>query len=190
MNVQTASSHFLASRRLGAVVDAWPLVSQALQGALAVSQLGHGSREHETRFGNGGTILRPLFDATADLIQSADRASRLLERQEGDLLERQFVPGSCLVELDSQDLREFGSLLSAFCTKTSSASSWAIMLSQHCAPVAKRIATDVAPLGSVNARIARVYSGAVSNRRGLSEVLEILGAHYDALKRSLEREST
>jgi len=189
MNVQTVSSQFLVSRRLGAIVDPWPLVSQALQGALAVSQLGHGSKEQAARFGNSGTIVRPLFDATADLIQSTDRVSRLLERQGGDLLERQFIAGACLAELDSQDLREFGSLMSALSTKASSASSWAIMLAQHCDPIARLIATDVEPLGSVSARLARVYSGAVSNRRGLNEALEILGAYYDALRRCLEREA-
>lgn len=188
MNVQTGSSHFLHSRQSKAVVDSWPLVSQALQGALAVSQLGHVSGAGEARFGNGGPILRPLIEAVADLIHSIDRVSRLLERQDGDLLERQCAAGACLMELDSQDLREFGTLMSSLCTKTSSASSWAIMLSQHSAPLARQVAADVSPLGSVSSRIAKVHAEPVSNRRGLHEALEILGTYYGALGRVLERE--
>jgi hypothetical protein len=189
MTLQTPSAFVSDARPTGVLIDAWPLVAQALQGAVAVCQLLHCTSARDPLFGKTGTGLRPLFDATTSLIHSTDRAMRLMQALPEGPLERPFGVGAALVELEGQDLREFGSLLSALCIKTSSAHSWSIMLGQHNAAIAREIRADVAALGDIGARIARLHAGPTTNRRVIEETLEILGVFYDAMNRRLEPEA-
>jgi hypothetical protein len=186
MTIQESSPFITEGKQSGPLFDTWPLVCQTLQGVLAVSQLVPGSDERTPGFGGIGTGLRPLFDATAGLVHSAEAVVRLLQSLPAGPLSRPFVLGVSLVELEGQNLSEFSSLLSSLCMKTSSACSWAVMLRQHNYAFARQISAEVAPLGSVSARVSRLHSGPATNWRALDEAIETLGVFRDSMNRLLE----
>jgi len=188
MNVQSPTSFISDSKKIGAVVDVWPLICQCLQGALAVSQVVHRVGEEAPRLNKFATGLRPLVDATGNLFQNTDRVIRLLEPLPDVPLDRTFSIGRTFVDLEGKDLREFNSLLSALCLKTSSAHNWAVMMAQHNQGAAEQIAADVASLGSIEARLSRPYAGASTNRQVLNETLEVLGTFYESMNRTLMAE--
>jgi hypothetical protein len=182
MNVQIAPSTPTVGNRLGAQVDPWLLISQVLQGALAVAQLTNPTAGTPGFFSKNSTSLKPLVATTLDLIHHADRTIRLLESHPPHSLDRSFQMGNSLIGLAGQDLREFNSILSGLCLKTSAANSWATMLVQHAPLIAEQVTADVASLGNVASKISRLYGGGYSNRQAIDEALQVLGAFYDSME--------
>ncbi|WP_029074421.1 hypothetical protein [Kaistia adipata] len=182
MNVQTALPGPTVGIRSGAKVDPWLIISQVLQGAVAVAQLSSPLAGTAGFFSKNSTSLKPLVTTTLDLIHHADRALRLLETDALRPLERPFRVGSCSIVLGGQDLREFNSILSGLCLKTSGAHSWATMLAQHAPQLAEQLSADVASLGNVPARVANLYGGSFTNRQAIDEALQVLGAYYDSME--------
>lgn len=182
MNMQIAPSNPTVGTRSGAKVDPWLIISQVLQGAVAVAQLSNPPAGTTSFFSNSSTSLKPLVTTTLDLIHHADRAIRLFETAPLNPLDRPFRTGSSLIVLAGQDLREFNSIHSGLCLKTSGAHSWAAMLTQHAPPIAEQVSADVASIGNVPARVANLYGGNVTGRQAIDEALQILGAYYDAME--------
>lgn len=189
MNVQNPTSFISEAKRIGAVVDVWPLLCQCLQGALSVSQTAHSGGEVTLRLNRFVAGLRPLVEATGNLIQNTDRVTRLLESLPDGPLDRPFAVGRTLVDLEGKDLREFNSLLSALCLKTSSAHNWAVMVAQHHRDAAEQIRVDVASLGSIESRLSRLYAGSSTNRQVLNDALDVLGTFYESMNRILLNET-
>lgn len=182
MDAQITPSNSTAGIRPAARVDPWLLISQVLQGTVAVAQLTNSAPPTTSFFSQRTTSLKPLVGTTLDLIHHADRVIRLLESDVSQPLDRPFTAGTSWMDLAGQDLREFNSIHSGLCLKTSSAHSWATMLAQHSSPIAQQVKADVTSLGNVPARVSRLYGGTFTGRHAVDEALQILGAFYDSME--------